>query len=463
MKKTLLPILLIFLLSISPLVSAIGEQKLVWMMGDTQFDVPSPTYQKDAEYFYTAVYDTNDNITDVSIAMVVGDCVDHTYASSWSKFHEIFEVINVNYYKNYTIGNHELYGDGDWWNYAYGGYDHLCYNFTYGNIMFICIGDNESGFGDGDYTNCGQIDYLNTTVQNNQDKNIIVLCHHPLENTTNCTDGGWDEMTHAKGGDEAKWILNNYNVALWIHGHTHLPLNMTKTRVFRYGTLHVSVGGLLLNLDGTLLATGVNITIDSTFLYLTKGSKTVGVRGRNANTSEFMYQHYEWADNGTWLNGTWLDYPFILGTPATISNPTIANESATSAAQHYFNVTVNDVDGDTMNWTIQLSNDEEASGGPVENGTISCVMNLSSGDTVTAWVNITDDGITMSRASYWFTTEVGDQWLDVTILKSTFDAGLMGTAVFSIIGVAIVVGAIMAIVGLVFRAVNRRRDEYDSY
>ena len=440
-------------------VGAIGEQKSLWVTGDIHCDIPKETWNKDGEYYYTAINDTINNLTIPNIYFNVGDGVDGTTSAMWSQFHNIFSTAQATAFKNYTIGNHEQYDDTDWWNYAYrtGGQNNFTYQ--YGNILFIVIGDNQSGLGDGDYSQA--YPFLNTTVQANQDKNIIVISHHPLENTTNLTWNNYDCMTRGLGGEDCIWLLKNYDVSMWIHGHTHLPANYTKTIVDMYGTLHISTASITMNMDTSVKNNYAanwgagNKVIDSTYINFTKGSTRVTIQRRNHNTSTwFSTQYLNTTIDDRWVNVSALDFPFQFGTAPTISNPIPANQTnVTGSNTHWWNCTITDIDGDTMNWTITLNNSNMSWGNLSSNGTISCQINLTNSSNYTVWVNVTDDGINWTNETFWFRTNQSytNLYIMGNININSYDSIATGNSVFGMVGVAMIIGTIILIIALVGR------------
>jgi hypothetical protein len=72
------------------------------------------------------------------------------------------------------------------------------------------------------------------------------------------------------------------------------------------------------------------------------------------------------------------------------------------------NVTIEDPDGDTFNWTIETSLGDSASGNVETNGSKTCgfvASPLPPGTNITWWVNVTDS-YNWSNATYWFVTAV---------------------------------------------------------
>ena len=195
------------------------------------------------------VTDINNNC-DVDLLFHDGDQVnDPSVQSEWDTFHTNWDAVTGTgtiLYRNYTHGNHESlywitvcgsppYEDLQWPNRSrltpaydpsYGHFPTWLNNtrigpnwtYTYGNVIFIglplayreCVGVEavysiETPF----------LNWFNDTVQNNTDKNIIVLCHLSIHTGTQDYYYGLIEQ------NDLMWILNNYNIVAWVYGHNH--------------------------------------------------------------------------------------------------------------------------------------------------------------------------------------------------------------------------------------------------
>ncbi len=199
-------------------------------------------------------------------------------------------------YTNFTVGNH----DGGWGIHLLG--QQRNWTYTLGNIMFIGIGDEFPNENDYDCIGGGAcntpgwymyaLDWVNQTIQNNQDKNIIILCHMALTDTTYNTNGiyamRYENDTAYK--EMLNWSEDNgYHVDAWVHGHSHIAadeLNMVE----KYGTLWVS--------DLAISDSGKG-TQDSIFLDIEDGNKTVTIKGR---------RH----DSPSWYSTAYFPYTFNL-------------------------------------------------------------------------------------------------------------------------------------------------------
>lgn len=453
MKKSLiLPILFLFILLTTSLVGAIGEQRMLWASSDTHVRVPG-IWSRGGEYYYMMVNDTNNNISTPDVYINAGDNVDlGSTWQNWDLFHLIFNTTQYVTFRNYTIGNHD-HPRVDWQKYAFGGPSHENWTFTYGNILFITVsmGSNIPGDYRPSYV------FLNETVQANQDKNIIVFSHHPLENTTNSTWYGGDTMSLTKGGDDCNWLCRNYNISMWFAGHCSLPGNYTQTTKFIYGTLFANVGSACLTLDGDIAANYLanwhsTKQVDSLFVNFTKGSTNVTLQRRNHNTSSwYTDQYFNVTLDDRWINGSWLDFPFSTGATTISSGPTPGNNSINiPTTMKTISINISNPQNNTMNWTIELSNGNSSFGNLTTNTSIVCYVNLTGSVEYTWWVNSTDDDVIWTNDTYYFTSGGFNSYLEATIHKNTFDDANVGNSVFNMIGLILIIGAILGIVGVVF-------------
>lgn len=95
-------------------------------------------------------------------------------------------------------------------------------NWTYmmGNILFITI--PTSGFYVYGEVTDSQLDWVNATISANTDKNIVILSHHPLSNTTfysDSQDRSWKITSDNKLKGMAYY--QRFNISAWISGHDH--------------------------------------------------------------------------------------------------------------------------------------------------------------------------------------------------------------------------------------------------
>jgi len=259
---------------------------------------------------------------DIDLLFNIGDIVnDPTVQAEWDTFHTNWDAVTGTgtiLYRNYTHGNHESYFCGRPCNPPGSGWDcsldwmnrsRLCptyeswmgdfytylnttkvgnYTYTYGNVLFIIMGI--------DYRDCMPpgvpvdddvysaecwLDWCNETIQANQDMNIIILEHLGIETGSQTYYLGlWEQ-------DEYYWIMQNYNVFAWIHGHTHLAPSVTEL----HGTYHLNAGKATSDSETSVL------------FYFTNGSSTVNIRQRNHGAGT-------WTETISGYNTLTLDFAF---------------------------------------------------------------------------------------------------------------------------------------------------------
>lgn len=174
------------------------------------------------------------NIVDVNIMINLGDLVNSPKNKwEWDRFHYHWDntvgIGNITF-KNYVHGNHEgvfwsrecdseIIKDFHWnpQNHSRNA-DNPNWIYKYNNLVFIALplaymdcleGENVFGIGE------EWLRWFNSTVQKYKDDIIIVCCHLGLETgRQENLNGLWEQ-------DDIYWILDRYDVRLWVHGHTH--------------------------------------------------------------------------------------------------------------------------------------------------------------------------------------------------------------------------------------------------
>lgn len=278
----------------------------IWFTSDSHVTI-HPNWNYTWQRFYDAVNDTN--TMNIDYAFVLGDCVFadgqfSSYAeSSWNKFLFIFHELNTTY-KNYAIGNHDSYYG------IYGEYNNLYYTYEIGNILICVINDESTGWnsgtgGAGFYDD--SLNWLNTTVQNNADKNIFVMSHYPIRCTTYYHPS--DTETYIKNDDSYRGFLafvendSSCHIDAWIHGHRHYGQNISHGDMIvdKYGLVNFNIGSL-----ATWAGNDEPHPIESTYWLFTEGSSEVIVQAYNHETNNFIgngFNPYPYVFN--------LTYPFI--------------------------------------------------------------------------------------------------------------------------------------------------------
>jgi len=95
--------------------------------------------------------------------------------------------------------------------------------------------------------------------------------------------------------------------------------------------------------------------------------------------------------------------------PPAFEGENPANTSSGQSLSFTWNITIEDLDGDTFDWTIECSNGDTNSANDASNGskTLS-ISELSYSTEYTVWVNATDNDEDWTREWFTFTTETGD-------------------------------------------------------
>jgi hypothetical protein len=180
-----------------------------------------------------------------------------------------------------------------------------------GNNLYIIIGDEGPGKSSYDcappatkcdcddpacrfgwYEDC--IDFVNTSIQNNQDKNLFIVSHFLWRNTTADSDGNYalNNVNMSFFTEMFNWLSNNsFNTPIvWIGAHNHL--NPTELNcVDKFGIITIA--------DLAISQSGKSGQYHSTFWTFTNGSTEVLVRA------------YEHASN-TWADTSYFPYYFNL-------------------------------------------------------------------------------------------------------------------------------------------------------
>jgi len=93
--------------------------------------------------------------------------------------------------------------------------------------------------------------------------------------------------------------------------------------------------------------------------------------------------------------------------PPVLSNPVPANQTTTvSDAQSTWSITINDPEGNTFNWSIDISNGDSNSSNTDSNGTktVDLTTPLAFNTNFYVWVNVTD-GEDIVNETFWFRTK----------------------------------------------------------
>lgn len=190
--------------------------------------------------------------------------------------------------------------------------------------------------------------------------------------------------------------------------------------------------------SGVSLSVAINISNGGNFtLTFYNGdifgvTETINVTGGYNGTYSYLWDnvtwnnHYEWCvrvdtneteDNGNistryswtnwytnWGDGQNWSFNTTQDSPPIILSPNPANGSGNQPASVTFNVTIEDPEGYSFNWTIEGSNGQSNSSNGDVNGSKELIMtNLDWCTTYTVWVNATDGNLT-NGTWYTFTT-----------------------------------------------------------
>lgn len=158
--------------------------------------------------------------------------------------------------------------------------------------------------------------------------------------------------------------------------------------------------------DWTIVGSG-NIGQNSSIAD-TNGSKFINITLGNLSygTTYTVWVNASETTNGNWSNETFT-FQTISNNAPTISSPNPADKSTgVSSDITTWNVTIEDLDGNTFNWTIEGSRGigiNAATGDTNGSKSIDITGNLSHGINYSVWVNATDGNDTTNE-TFWFIT-----------------------------------------------------------
>jgi hypothetical protein len=152
---------------------------------------------------------------------------------------------------------------------------------------------------------------------------------------------------------------------------------------------------------------------------VTEGIKTCNISGLNYGTIYTWYVNATDGINWTRKSFTFTTQTLPVNNPPTLSNPIPNNESVgVPITTTILNITIQDMEGNFLTWTIQTSPNIGSNSGTGEgNGTKTCsISGLSNYTTYTWFVNATD-GTSWTKKIYTFTTKgiLADPMFDVSI------------------------------------------------
>lgn len=451
------------------------------LSADYPDDAPSPTPTPDAVIWFVSemhsgapedsgqwnisVWDFNNITQEISsdyYAFAIGDLTSSGTAGQYTSFHTEFDKIDPYViFKNYTYGNHDqtwandggpLIGATTWGNYTK----------TIGNIMVIALSTERNWTASTQAIYSHQTDWYNTTVQANQDKILITIAHHGVYNTTPATN-----MTNvAEGGDYCihinqtvdmpiiEYVLDNYRMNLFVHGHNHIALNQTWHGMKYLNTSYndtyehyfANDGGVM---DYASLVSKYPHDSESIFLFLYDNNNSAIMCRRN-HTQEC------WYDTNQTLT---LDYVFRedgVNSAPVISAPSPSNNTDNmNLTLSNLSFTINDGDGDIMSYTIEynnLSNTFDAQ----TNGTKTPIINygavnpLTLNTTYTWWVNVTDGEVWTNESFNFTTLQFQSGSIRITGRVDMFDATDTATSVVYIASIFAIISTLMGFVAVMY-------------
>jgi len=337
MKKILVfPIIFSIIFSAFILVNNPTQADTLWFVSDVH--VGAGSHPETNGDFWDAINDTES--IGVDYAFIIGDLVYDipVSPSDWVTFHNIWDELDEVIYKNYTIGNH----DCDWETYS--RLSSISYTYAIGNTLIISIGDEgttPTTGGDADYST--QLSWLNSTVQANSDKNIIVLSHHPINDTTYYTNTPVTPIDEYQGFID--WIESSgdYHINAWLNGHHHLTKDGTYDVIMEQDDIvFANIGSI------ATWGTHPSNYPESTYWDFTNDSTQVVVRA---------YEH----TGNTWYSNSEFPYYFNLTYPfsmeedihfASINDAT--NNSDVVENNRWFNWTSEE---NATTYSIRIAND----------------------------------------------------------------------------------------------------------
>jgi len=272
-------------------------------------------------------------------AWALGDMVSHASIESneemdevwvaWWKNWEKIESKTKNKGFNTLIGNHDTCWDLNNNNRGVP----LYYTYAIGNILFIVLSDldtsgneynNQTGPGNLIFNNIDEIKYCNTTVQENQDKNIIILTHQATRGTTQNSDCCSNFIKDPEWVEMFRYFdKNNIHVDAHIHGHTHCGYPDDELIVERYNCTFIdaSAGG-----SGSC-DESQNFTGHVMFLNLTEGSDIARLDMLDITNYKNPTDWVDWSDNYGWQT-----YPRDLNLTYHFSLYTLGEQEIPSAS-----------------------------------------------------------------------------------------------------------------------------------
>jgi Icc-related predicted phosphoesterase len=189
-----------------------GASQNIWLVSDTHVETTTAR-----DNFIDAIVDLNGS---VDYVFVLGDTVQLGEDSQLAYYVDArsHSWVPRNFW--YEIpGNHDdnPYTSGDFSNWkSKVGVSELNFAVDIGNIHFIFVGEL-IGTTPGELSS-DALTFLQTELANNTDKNLVVLTHHGVYNTTYRTT---EEGFYLKPNATIQSIISTYRIDAWFQAHSH--------------------------------------------------------------------------------------------------------------------------------------------------------------------------------------------------------------------------------------------------
>jgi len=172
--------------------------------------------------FVTVINDIDDTLSalNVDIAFVLGDIV-HGDEAEYANYITTRDASDISTWYE-LMGNHDVSDIGaapaDGFETELG--HALCYySVTIGNIAFILLSDEDTKGEAQNSISAAALTFLETTLTNNQDKNIFICTHQGRYNTTRKTLT--EDSGYLKPSADIETLLAAYNWDTWFCSHSH--------------------------------------------------------------------------------------------------------------------------------------------------------------------------------------------------------------------------------------------------
>lgn len=247
-----------------------SDRLVIWALSDIQPKNPSQRW-----HLEKAIEDINQNLTEITAAIVAGDIVHHREskedflwylsAKSKSKILHWFEI----------AGNHDMKDEKHYRMYIG---EKLHYSVTVGNILILCMSDEDrfpaQKISDATFR------WWKHKVEKNQDRIIITVTHAYLKESG--LFGYPIPSRNIVGSERFASVLKKNRVALWISGHTHLPGFIWE----RYTSPPSYRGTTFINISA--IRKSIFNDIESNLIYFFKGKDKALIRRRDHEKGNFV-------------------------------------------------------------------------------------------------------------------------------------------------------------------------------